>query len=43
MAVIKAKFAFFQMEIEGMLVKTPEEYELSFGKGPKTFYSIDMG
>lgn len=43
MAMIKAKFAFFQMEREGMLVKAPEANESSFGKGPKAFYSIDMG
>ena len=43
MAVIKAKFAFFQMEREGMPVKTPEAGEPSFGNGPKAFYSIGMG
>ena len=43
MAVIKAKFAFFQMEREDMLVKAPKADEPSFGKGPKAFYSIDMG
>ena len=43
MAVIKAKFAFFQMEIEGMLVKAPEADESSFGKSPKAFYFIEMG
>ena len=42
-AVIKAKFTFFQMEIEGMLMKAPEADESSFSKGPKAFYSIDMG
>lgn len=31
------------MEIEGMLMKAPEADESSFGKGPKAFYSIDMG
>lgn len=31
------------MEIEGMLMKAQEADESSFGKGPKAFYSIDMG
>ncbi len=43
MAVVKAKSAFFQMEREGMIVKAWEADEPSFGKGPKVFYSIDMG
>ena len=43
MAVIKAKFAFSQMEREGMPVKAPEADESSFGKGPKALYSIGMG
>lgn len=43
LTMIKPKFAFIQMEIEGVLMKAPEADKAVFGKGPKTFYSIDMG
>lgn len=43
LTMIKPKFAFSQMEIEGVLMKAPEADKAGFGKGPKTFYSIDMG
>ena len=42
MTVIKTKLAFFQMEIEAMLVNATEANQSSLGKGPKAFYPIDM-
>lgn len=42
LTMIKPKFAFFQMEIEGVLMKAPEADKAGFGKGLKTFYPIDM-
>ena len=42
MAMIKPKFAFFQMEIESMLVKPTKAHKPGFGKGPETFNPIDM-
>lgn len=42
LAMIKPKFAFFQMKIEGMLVQPTEAHEPRFGKGPKTFNPIGM-
>ena len=40
--MIKPKFAFFQMEIEGVLMKASKTNQPGFCIAPKTFYPIDM-
>ena len=40
--VIKAKFALFQMEIEGMFTHSSETSQASFGIGPKALNAVDV-
>ena len=40
--VIKAKFALFQMELEGMFTHSSETSQASFGIGPKALNAVDV-